>query len=629
MKKTIFFTILALFIMGISLSSFEDEEDATSAAYISKKYVLDELIKTNEIIIKIFDAAKAKDSTKIPQYLKDARIQYKHIEFYLQSFESDKTKFLNGAPLPWIEFTVGGYEHQDPHGLQVMEELIFDTPNIDFKALIEECYFFNLEILKFKAAIEINPVSDAIIFLGLKYGLINIETLSLSGFDCPITLQVSEEVNSSLETIKTVLSFYKQKNTNKSILKEIDSAQSTILKAQKYLQPSKNKYLEFGAIDQLYFIKKFLQPLNANIVNIFEHIKEQDTPPMIRLFTYITHIQGKVKNIYNSNFLNRMATGEKNYYGIDNKENLDPKIVALGEKLFSDVRLSHGNLLSCQSCHDPKLAFTDGLTTSKTNVSGVFQTRNSPTIVYSAYQGRQFYDLRSRTLEDQIVHVINNPDEFNTSFEEIIGKLNQDSALIQEFITVFPKDWKKPIKEFTIRKALGSFVRSLPQFNSEFDTYMRDEIKDLSPEVKRGFNLFMGKAKCGTCHFAPTFTGTTPPFYRESESEVVGMIEKWDTLHPILLQDSGRYRTQPNPIYLYSIKTPTLRNIGITGPYMVNGAFKDLETVMDFYNRGGGKGMGVNVPNQTLDSAPLNLTEQEIKDVIAFMNSLTDRQFLK
>ncbi|MCO5230429.1 MAG: hypothetical protein M9958_04645 [Chitinophagales bacterium] len=628
MKKTFIFSILALLFSVVIFSSFEDEEDATSAAYLSKKYVLDELIKTNELIIKIFDAAKAKDSASIPNYFKEARIKYKHIEFYLQSFESEKTKLLNGAPLPWIEFTVGGYEHQDPHGLQVMEELIFDSPQMDFKEIIEECYFFNLEILKFKEAININPTSDAVIFLGLKFGLINIETLSLSGFDCPITLQVAEEINSNLEAIHTVLGFYKKKSTNKAILKEIESAQNNILKAQKYLQPTKGKFLEFGAIDQLSFIKKYLQPLNSSIVNIFEDIKSEERP-MIRLFTFITHINGKIKNIYNSNFLNRTATGEKNYYGVDNKDVLDPKVVALGEKLFSDVRLSHGNVLSCQSCHNPTLAFTDGLTTAQTNIIGVFQKRNSPTIVYSAYQGRQFFDLRSRTLEDQIVHVVNNPEEFNTSFDEIISKLNQDSVLIQEFIDAFPKDWKKPIKEFTIRKALGGFVRSLPQFNSEFDAYMRGEITDLRPEVKRGFNLFMGKAKCGTCHFAPTFAGTTPPFYRESETEVVGMIEKWDTIHPILLQDSGRYKTQPNPIYLYSIKTPTLRNIEITGPYMVNGAFKDLETVMDFYNRGGGQGMGVDVPNQTLDAAPLNLSKQEIKDVIAFMNSLTDKQFLK
>lgn len=627
MKKSFVFTLIAFLFSLIVLSGFEDAEDTASPAFTTKKYVLDELAKTRQKIKELYQANESKDIEQMRALLKATRIQYKTIEFYLESFESEYVKFLNGAPIPWVEFVGGGTDHQNPHGLQVLEEMVFeDEP--DFEAIKMEIYFLNNELLKFNSMIEVNPTSDAMIFLGLKYGLIRMEALNLPGFDCAVTLQVAEEVYSSLETTYKVLEIYGTNYKNKPVIKDIQAAQKKIREAQKYLQPSKGKFLDFEAIDKLVFIKKYLQPINVNIVDIFEAIKVEQ-PVLMRIFQYLTYINGKAKNIYDPDFLDRVATGERTYYGLDHEEKLNPEIVALGKKLFNDTRLSASDKMSCSTCHINKLAFTDGLPTAITNVDGVFQKRNVPSLTYAAYQNRLFTDLRSRTLEEQVVHVVGNHEEFNTTFDDIIEKLSQDTALVNEFIKAFPKDWKKPVKEFTIRKALAGYVRSLGKFNSEFDAYMRGEIPDLPAEVKRGFNLFMGKAKCGTCHFAPTFSGTVPPLYRETETEVLGVLQKWDTLNPVLTSDSGRYHTQANPIYITSHKTATLRNIELTAPYMHNGQFKDLETVMDFYNRGGGVGMGLHIENQTLDDAPLNLSQQEINDIISFMKSLTDRQYLK
>lgn len=628
MKYKVLFSILAFVFSIIIFSSFEDQEDSTTPAFVAKKYALVELMATNHRISDLFNAAKAKDSIGVVKYFKEARIQYKKVEFYLESYESDFTKFINGAPLPWVEFVGGGVDAQSPHGLQVIEELIFDEDIPNYERIMDECHYINKELIRFVNIIEVNPTSDASIFLGLKYGLIRIEALSLPGFDCPITLQVAEEINSSLETIDKVMSFYADANKNKAIYTTILATQKKIKEAQKYLQPKSGHFLDFEAIDKLLFIKKYVQPIHANVVDVFESIKVE-TPVLVRIFRYVTHINGKIKNLYDPEFLDNIATSEKSYYGINNNEKLSPEVVALGKKLFNDNRLSKNIHMSCKTCHDPKLAFADGLPTAVTNIYGTFQKRNSPSIVYSAFQGRLFTDVRSRTLEEQVIHVFDNPQEFNTNIDEVVQKLLKDSSLVQEFIQAFPADRKKPIKEFTIRKALGAYVRSLAKFNSEFDAYMRGEIKEIPAEVKRGFNLFMGKANCGTCHFAPTFAGTVPPIYRESETEVLGVLEKWDTLNPILSLDSGRYHTQENKIYITSHKTPTVRNIALTAPYMHNGSLKDLETVMDFYNRGGGVGMGLKIDNQTLSPEPLNLSHEEIQDIIAFMKSLTDRQFLK
>jgi cytochrome c peroxidase len=141
----------------------------------------------------------------------------------------------------------------------------------------------------------------------------------------------------------------------------------------------------------------------------------------------------------------------------------------------------------------------------------------------------------------------------------------------------------------------------------------------------------MGKAACGTCHFAPVFNGTVPPYFNDTEAEVLGVPESYDTLHPVLDHDLGRfdsgYPRDKAPFYKYAFKTVTVRNAAITAPYMHNGAIKSLEEVVDFYNRGGGAGMGLDVPHQTLPFDHLTLSEAEQKDLVAFMHALTSTSF--
>ena len=133
----------------------------------------------------------------------------------------------------------------------------------------------------------------------------------------------------------------------------------------------------------------------------------------------------------------------------------------------------------------------------------------------------------------------------------------------------------------------------------------------------------MGKAKCGTCHFMPLFSGAKPPRYYYIESEVIGVPERADKKTHILDKDSGRYMITKAGIHLFSFKTPSVRNAALTAPYMHNGVFKTLKQVLDFYNNAGGKGLGIAPPNQSLPFEKLHLTEKEKKDIIAFMQSLT------
>ena len=138
-------------------------------------------------------------------------------------------------------------------------------------------------------------------------------------------------------------------------------------------------------------------------------------------------------------------------------------------------------------------------------------------------------------------------------------------------------------------------------------------------------NLFMGKAKCATCHFAPVFNGTVPPNFAKTEHEVVGTPK--DKAGSALSDDTGRYMFNQMPQLKGAFKTPGLRNVAVTAPYMHNGVYDTLEEVVDFYNKGGGLGMGLPADNQTLPFDKLSLTDAEMKALVAFMKALTDEGY--
>jgi cytochrome c peroxidase len=225
-------------------------------------------------------------------------------------------------------------------------------------------------------------------------------------------------------------------------------------------------------------------------------------------------------------------------------------------------------------------------------------------------------------LEEQVLEVLNNKDEMHSSAlmtaENILLKLEYKDL----YFSAFP-DAQKRNAAHDLANAIASYQRTLIALNSRFDKHMRGD-SILSKREINGFNLFMGKAKCGTCHFLPLFSGAKPPRYYYIESEVLGVPAKAGTKKSILDQDSGRYLITGIPLHLFSFKTPGIRNVELTAPYMHNGVFNNLEEVVDFYNKGGGKVLGIDLDNQTLPFDKLQLSAREKKDIVLFMKSLTD-----
>ncbi|MBX9448772.1 MAG: hypothetical protein KL787_03220 [Taibaiella sp.] len=294
---------------------------------------------------------------------------------------------------------------------------------------------------------------------------------------------------------------------------------------------------------------------------------------------------------------------------------------ALGRQLFYESRLSSSASRSCATCHQPDKAFSDGLVKNLAIVGDQELRRNTPTLINAALQPAQFYDSRITFLEDQVHDVITNRDEMNSDLDELCASLMKDPVYKKLFEEVFPKE---QISSHHLRSSIAAYVRSLVAMNSTFDKYMNGREEAMTVKQRDGFNLFMGKAKCGTCHFMPLFNGSFPPLFYKIESEVLGVPLENIKANAIVDTDSGKYELYHIPHQLFAFKTVTVRNAELTAPYMHNGVFKTLEEVVDFYDLGGGAGLGIELDHQTLAPDPLGLTIYERSALVEFMKALTD-----
>ncbi|MEN3324212.1 cytochrome c peroxidase [Mariniflexile soesokkakense] len=571
----------------------------------------------NEVIILDSLANKAENIEDIivikEQFIK-TRIAYKKIEFlfnfYLPSFDNT---FINGAPIPKISDKYEAGKIIEPNGLQALDALIFDPDAIQNIEHIKKLSVLLKEKVDLIAKTHL-PLSlkSGQIIDALRSGVVRIFTLGLTGFDTPASENTIAETLGSFKSLKESFSLFNE-NLNPFAKKTFNKVIKLFEKAEKTLK----KNDDFDTFDRISFLKTVINPLYATLLE-FQELNELYADP------FIIHAQNyTANNLFDNNFLNTELYSEFVYLPLNN-----PSSIKLGKVLYEDPQLSKNSIMSCATCHDSNKGFADGLPKSKTNKSNVFSSRNSPTILNVGYANRYFWDMRAYDLEKQVAHVIDNDLEFNTSFDEIIKKLNANPEYVKQFKDVYGGISKHDINSRSISNAIAAYVNSLKSLNSEFDKYIRNEIKTYPEAAKRGFNLFMGKAACGTCHFAPVFNGTIPPFYLETESEVLGITQGFDSINPVKDLDPGRIDNgllaENQQYYQNSFKTVSIRNIALTAPYMHNGMFNTLEDVLDFYNHGGGAGLGLDIENQTLSDTPLNLTKKEKADIIIFMKTLTD-----
>jgi cytochrome c peroxidase len=283
--------------------------------------------------------------------------------------------------------------------------------------------------------------------------------------------------------------------------------------------------------------------------------------------------------------------------------------VALGRKLFYEKKLSADNTISCSMCHSPQLGFSDGRKFSL-GVAGKRGTRNAPTVINAAYSTMQFWDGRAASLELQAAGPIANPVEMNQPHDVSVSKLAADPEYKQLFLAAFGPG---PVTIGKVEKSIASFERTVVSGNSPFDRYYYGGDKTaLSPAAIRGLAVFTDKARgnCSACHTI----GEKYALFTDGKFHNIGVGVNSEGE----LTDPGRYAESKAEVDRGAFKTPSLRNVGLSAPYMHDGSLKTLKDVIDFY-----KGGGNSNPNLDKEIKELKLTAQDKEDLMEFLESLT------
>lgn len=580
-----------LFLIVFSFFSCKNQQKSTKISQVFNadiRSLVQEVSKLEHVV--------ASDSTaaQIQAHFLKAHQSYKQVEMISEYYFPAVSKAINGPALD--EFEEDDSKTVPPEGFQVIEEFIFPNYNKENKVeLLKEIGILSANLKRLDKVSQTNQLTDSHVFDAMRLEVFRIITLGITGFDSPIAQNSIPEAVVSLASIEKYYKVYAENDSNFRIGLKI------IQEGKAYLK----KNNDFNTFDRADFILKVANPLSTALYRMQTVLK----------IPFIKEPRG-LKSTAQTLF-DKDAFDEEAFSAFPDYETT-PEKIELGKLLFNNPVLSGNNSRSCASCHHAENAFTDGQEKAISLDGKSLVKRNTPTLSNIAFQRVFFYDSRVNYLEDQALAVIANKNEMHGSLHQAVLTLKKDPDYAVKFKKAFPE---KEISEFTIKNTLASYIRSLSKYDSKFDEYMRGRER-LNAYEKAGFNLFSGKAKCATCHFIPLTNGTVPPHFEKSESEVLGVPDKNKKLDA----DLGKFELTKAIIHRHSFKTPTIRNITLTAPYMHNGVFKTLDEVIDFYNDGGGNGMGFKLPNQTLPEDKLNLTAIEKKQLIAFMKTLTDKK---
>ncbi len=525
--------------------------------------------------------------------LAQSRLDYKRIESFLEYFFRSSSTIYNRPPK--FEADEPDMEYQSPVGMQVIEAILYDK-HPDYKALLQQVQAVESSASDLPALLYDFKGEDNQLLESLRIELVRIIALDITGYEAPLLKTGIAESQAALQSFAQQISPY----LDKSPL--ADSLQTTLDKAIRLAAGP------FDRFDRVAFLQTAMLPLQRQLgAFIRQHNLQLNTN---KLLNY------EADNLFSPDALRAIGP----YTGIDAGSGArtsssteamlntaiptasNTALIALGKQLFSDASLSGNGARSCATCHDPGKMFNDQLSTSMALDGHHHLDRNTPSLLYSAFQYRLFWDGHANTLEQQIQTVLYDQQEMNADSAAIARKGGTDS----------------------IARSIAAYLRTLHPMNSPFDHYLLGQGRPLTSREINGANLFLGKAQCATCHFAPLFNGLIPPDYALTEFEVLGTTKTSDFRHPKLSPDSGRYKVYSHDFYLSAFKTPTVRNAAVTFPYMHNGSLQTLPQLIEFYNKGGGQGLGLNVPDQTLSPAALHLSKHEEQDIILFLNTLTD-----
>jgi cytochrome c peroxidase len=591
MRLTFKATVACLLaVLGCCIVAFRQEQPAPA------NDIRQQLIVQSDGLLTAIHQLQTAPPKDLQQRFREVRLAYKRLEWAVEYLDPLTTRQVNGPPVPEAEIT-GLVVESD--GLQVIEGLLFPKfQSSSKKELATRLNSLAANAAQFKYKFTNTTLHDWQILDAVKQEIFRVEILGLNDFDDPLARQCFAESAVALQSTRQVVARY---------------VGATQLQLPNHFQKAigyLSKPVNFNQFDRATFIRDYANPLTRAITKLHKQLRLPD-------IRYNRLLNQDAATLFDRNAFNRNA------YIAAPEDSATAQKIALGKRLFFDPQLSGNGIRSCGSCHQPSKAFTDGLIKNLDLKGKRFITRNTPTLINAALQPAQFYDMRAPSLEDQAHDVMSNKDEMHSDMQIAIGRLWKDAAYKKLFSEAYPATGRKAIDTAEIMNALASYVRSLTALNNRFDIYMQGNSKALNQSEVKGFNLFMGKARCATCHYLPLFNGALPPRYVQMDAEVIGVpkTKAGKAIDP----DEGLYNILPFGFNRHSFKVTTVRNAARTAPYMHNGVYKSLAEVINFYNKGGGVGIGLNVANQTLVADKLNLTAIEQKQLIKFIKSLDSR----
>lgn len=613
MKKKIAL-ILSLLTLTITFLSFDRSavHPTYQARFLNKLY---DFRKGQEDLVKMIQENPLKDSADInfiKQKIQQSRFRMKGLDFWLRYLEPISYKKINGPlPVEWETEVFEKFEKpykRDGAGLTLaalsLEEEVINKDHL-------------IQLIQSSVAATEVYTADSILPQLQDYGsfylcnrlyLLNLAAIYTTGFECPDTKQIIPELRQMMSDVNEIYNEYNISFPSTSLPSDYLSLY------QNAIDFVRKESVDYTTFDHFTFIKDYVNPL-------FRLNQE-----LIRKY----HVSSKSMLDYS---LNKTANSifDKTLYNGQNSKGIflrvkDSSVLAeidhLGKLLFFDPILSGNNSRSCASCHKPNEYYTDNInrTSLQFNHTGSLP-RNTPSLINAPYNHLIMLDGKHISLQNQVVDVITNKNEMGADEKEILKKVlscKEYNTAFKKLLKYTPQEDEVTIEHLcsVITMYYGKFSKSYAPFDEAMNGNM---IPDAS--VREGFNLFMGKAQCGTCHFVPQFNGVKPP-YVGSEFEVLGVPE--DTAFKKLSPDKGRYNINPAYETANAFRTGTVRNAEHTAPYMHNGVFKTLNQVIDFYNDGGGAGRGLKVDNQTLSSDSLHLSQLEKTKLILFIKSLNE-----
>jgi len=606
MKKRVII-LISIFVLTFIISGlipFETDINTpvkkVTALFLKNKKNLEK--KTGELSA-LLNASLTNGQTNtdsVKKKLLECRIAYKKIEWVIAYYYPTVAVRINGTDVMEEEEPS---EFEPAHGMQTIENTVLQGSPPDeqqTKRLRDELMRLNTTVVSLSEAISfLSGTNNSELLAALKYEIIKVTTLGFTEYDNPVMKNYLTESVVALTSVRDNLKLFDKLVSAELIIK----TDSLFAAATDFIRSFKNAD-KFNRLD---FITDYYPSLSHLVDAYANELK-------ITYNSYSPNLNLNASTIFDiQSFRYFFDVGDKN---------TQTARVNLGKKLFFDPVLSGNYKRACASCHQPYKAFTDGFAKSMGYEPNQFVGRNAPTIINACLQVSFFDDSRQASLEGQIAAVVNNPKELNTNFATIIARLQQSREYMKLFDAAFPG---QGIAANLIKSAIADYEKTLVGFNSNFDKYLNGDKKMLNASQINGFNLFMGKAKCGSCHFFPLFNGVIPPLYNKSEFEIIGTLENNDFKHPRLDTDQGVALIKTSATHLkFGFKVPGLRNAALTAPYMHNGSLKTLAEVMNFYNKGGAAGFGIDVSNQTLSRDALGLNKQQLNDIVHFIESLTD-----